>query len=120
MGINWAMSRRHQLSDPELEELSGHARNASAHAATARAFLGGRFPADVAEFYACAPSDVVALVAEIRRLRGELQHSLSLSVVRVDGEGQSRQGDVGEVGKMQRGKRSADVDDAGRNNRRNP
>jgi len=42
------MPRRNQLSDREVDTLATRAMDAKHHAATACAYLGGRFPPDVA------------------------------------------------------------------------
>jgi hypothetical protein len=118
MAYHDAMKPPLLLSGRDLEKAEERARSSMAHAAEIRAVLGGRFHPDVADFYALAPISVHAYIGEIRRLRGELQQALKLTVAHVDAEGRVRAGDVTDSGKSRRGKRRNDVNDAPKQGRR--
>jgi hypothetical protein len=105
------------LGDTALAELEDRAKVTRRHDAEIRELIGGRFGADVAEFYADAPGCVEDFIGEIRRLRAELQQALKRTVIHVDAQGRTRKGDVGVAGKTRRGKRRKDTDDVAKEGR---
>ena len=72
------------LTDDELDALEKRSEVTIGDAAQARTYLGGHFRPEVAQAFVDAPRAVLALVHEVRRLRGELQQSLRLNVSHVD------------------------------------
>ena len=100
----------------ELLDLFARATAAQPHESETRAALG-RLPPEIAQFYVNAPSNVMALISEVRRVQADLQRSLRLSVTQGDTAGKIRHSDVAEVGKKRRDKRRKDVDESAKKGR---